>query len=880
MVGGGSRREEAPVINSSNVFAALGSLKKKKKKPEILRRNRLHPRGEPPRPLPPPLPPPHNSRRKRRFSGPRRHSRRSHGLTLTTRMMTTTTPSPLHLNPFGALLLLLQLNPRPMLSPVAWIATRLGKGGLAELFMFSHSVGVLIVLSVFYIMLDILFDNEDPGFWSCSGYLALGSLSESDSEIEGLDDAEDEHENDLEVPVEPETVVKKPREPSLSTKETEEQLSKKELKKKELEAVLAELGLQKEPGSQADSHGNMIAEKKVEDRNGELEKKENATSESKNAKKKKKDKSSKEQKESQNLPDSVADGKTTTETAGTGKAEDAPVTDVKERHKKVASMKKKKSRRWMLLLGVQGLPWQREKIRRLTTISSLCGKQADKWQSTFYHIGKNKIVFDIAECRTVSGVAGPLDTLDKVKAAIVNSQTLEEVARLKKVRDLSSHLNALAESETEGVQGAAATGVFLFPEPEGLYLVLGLIVVVALCLVTTLRLLIVAGDRSTSFTQLKVGPRFGLLVSMENHQLYTNKDEVKRVEEGRIIISDAILGTTRRKVKVLEVSNNHIEEVQRQIRCFDNSLRLSSQHFLQGLVYFCEGETWVFIYQHYDNDLADVWVEDWDKFKLYLKQFLQALAILYEGNNMYHGNIKDYSLVISGDRAFVSGVEGNHLPDGFQDQFFTDEMEALREVLLQNLDQSPKEIDLFLDFVSTCESWNMIFCHPIFLDFQHKLYYFLIANQYLNEHLRGIAYAQQLSSIIEGLLQNWGVYKVNWLNGVNRVNDPVMMQRLNSGNYRNCGTVTLVFLRFVRNCIAHLDMRQKRQLEQKIPPWEFILTKVSLVERRPENYEAVTVCPLSSVSSLVRFAEEPQMFAVEFSDGCPIHVCNVMLLQL
>ncbi|KAL4397919.1 hypothetical protein AHAS_Ahas01G0240000 [Arachis hypogaea] len=65
----------------------------------------------------------------------------------------------------------------------------------------------------------------------------------------------------VESPIEPETVVKKPREPSLSTKETEEQLSKKELKKKELEeleAVLAELGLQKEPGSQADSHGNMM----------------------------------------------------------------------------------------------------------------------------------------------------------------------------------------------------------------------------------------------------------------------------------------------------------------------------------------------------------------------------------------------------------------------------------------------------------------------------------------------------------------------------------------------------------------------------------------------------------------------------------------------
>ncbi|CAK9172284.1 unnamed protein product [Ilex paraguariensis] len=53
---------------------------------------------------------------------------------------------------------------------------------------------------------------------------------------------------------------------------------------------------------------------------------------------------------------------------------------------------------------------------------------------------------------------------------------------------------------------------------------------------------------------------------------------------------------------------------------------------------------------------------------------------------------------------------------------------------------------------------------------------------------------------------------------------------------------------------------------------QLILTKVSLVERRPENYEAVIVRPLSVVSALVRFAEEPQMFAIEFNDGCPIHV--------
>ncbi|PSS20887.1 DnaJ subfamily C like [Actinidia chinensis var. chinensis] len=53
---------------------------------------------------------------------------------------------------------------------------------------------------------------------------------------------------------------------------------------------------------------------------------------------------------------------------------------------------------------------------------------------------------------------------------------------------------------------------------------------------------------------------------------------------------------------------------------------------------------------------------------------------------------------------------------------------------------------------------------------------------------------------------------------------------------------------------------------------QLILTRISLVERRPDNYEAVIVRPLSSVSSLVRFAEEPQMFAVEFNDGCPVHV--------
>ncbi|XP_004287095.1 PREDICTED: dnaJ homolog subfamily C GRV2-like [Fragaria vesca subsp. vesca] len=53
---------------------------------------------------------------------------------------------------------------------------------------------------------------------------------------------------------------------------------------------------------------------------------------------------------------------------------------------------------------------------------------------------------------------------------------------------------------------------------------------------------------------------------------------------------------------------------------------------------------------------------------------------------------------------------------------------------------------------------------------------------------------------------------------------------------------------------------------------QLILTKVSVAERRPEDYEAVMVRPLSAVNALVRFTGEPQMFAIEFNDGCPIHV--------
>ncbi|XP_015572580.1 histone-lysine N-methyltransferase SETD1B isoform X1 [Ricinus communis] len=173
-------------------------------------------------------------------------------------------------------------------------------------------------------------------------------LLESESEVEGLDevddDVEEDHENEheLEAPV----FIKKPPEES-TRKESERQLSKKELKKKglqELDAVLAELGYNKqETSSQDDFH--VVQEKKTEN-DREVEKKGNAHGESKSSKKKKKkEKTSKEAKESHGQPHDEDVGNGIHETAETEQVDDAPAVDVKARLKKVASAKKKKSSR-------------------------------------------------------------------------------------------------------------------------------------------------------------------------------------------------------------------------------------------------------------------------------------------------------------------------------------------------------------------------------------------------------------------------------------------------------------------------------------------------------------------------------------------------------
>ncbi|KZV31642.1 nucleolin-like [Dorcoceras hygrometricum] len=181
----------------------------------------------------------------------------------------------------------------------------------------------------------------------------LDPVEESESEdellIEGDDDVEEEPEIDAEVPAHTESITKIPVEHSPAPKEAERQLSKKEMKKKELaelDALLADFGISQKEKAE-DELADATREKKDGQLNEAAEKKENAPAESKSAKKKKKrDRVAKEVKEPQDQPQhdgSDFPNGQESNTVAQEVEEDASAVDLKERLKKVASSKKKKS---------------------------------------------------------------------------------------------------------------------------------------------------------------------------------------------------------------------------------------------------------------------------------------------------------------------------------------------------------------------------------------------------------------------------------------------------------------------------------------------------------------------------------------------------------
>lgn len=176
------------------------------------------------------------------------------------------------------------------------------------------------------------------------------SESEEDILDEGDEEVEEEHDQESEVQVPPEPEVMKAPEVSSAPKEAEKQLSKKELKKKDLaefEAMLADFRVDPQTDNAQDELRDATKVKKDGDAGGvgDDEKKESLPLESKSAKKKKKkDKSSREVREPEDQPNSSNVTNGLGENAGAENAEeDASAMDVKERLKKMASVKKKKS---------------------------------------------------------------------------------------------------------------------------------------------------------------------------------------------------------------------------------------------------------------------------------------------------------------------------------------------------------------------------------------------------------------------------------------------------------------------------------------------------------------------------------------------------------
>ncbi|KAK4756568.1 hypothetical protein SAY87_006695 [Trapa incisa] len=169
---------------------------------------------------------------------------------------------------------------------------------------------------------------------------------ESESEDDILDgeddDVEDEHDYEPEVAVHLEPVMKPAEIPA--AKETERQLSKKERRKKELaelEALLADFGVgQQDTNGQDRTHNASL--RKEEEFDERKEKKESAPGDSKISKKKKK---AREPQQKSNSFVDVSDKPEVdnTETKAEKPEEEESAFDMKERLKKITSMKKKKS---------------------------------------------------------------------------------------------------------------------------------------------------------------------------------------------------------------------------------------------------------------------------------------------------------------------------------------------------------------------------------------------------------------------------------------------------------------------------------------------------------------------------------------------------------
>ncbi|KAM3378777.1 hypothetical protein P3S68_011190 [Capsicum galapagoense] len=219
-------------------------------------------------------------------------------------------------------------------------------------------------------MRDRKFNGKGKGSNKEHKLLQYLEIESENNLLDEDEDVEEENDHESEVPEHTEPVGQK-IEASPAPKEAERQLTKKEIRKKELaelEALLADYRVEQEEKGSSDLPSNSFAscidgvefsksfsiitnvtneKKEGGDQQGEdMEKKNAATIETKSAKKKKKkDKASKEVKESVDQSNNVDATIRPGETGRAGQVEDVSAVDMKEKLKRVALAKKKKFRK-------------------------------------------------------------------------------------------------------------------------------------------------------------------------------------------------------------------------------------------------------------------------------------------------------------------------------------------------------------------------------------------------------------------------------------------------------------------------------------------------------------------------------------------------------
>ncbi|GJR92239.1 DnaJ homolog subfamily C GRV2 isoform X1 [Tanacetum coccineum] len=803
MAGGGVRKDDGVSFNSTNVFAALGSLKKKKSKSEGVSKK-----------------------------GKKKEAK-------VEKEQVFWAPAPLNVKSWA------DVDDEDdddyyatTAPPPVWGGAGVGK---------DEKVAPVEKL---FIELRIAYDAALPGFgiMFCCFYPPDSNLlmQESESEDEGLDEIDDDHdeENDHEpeTVAEKEPVVQKPAEKEpVVPKDSDRQLSKKELKKKELaelEAMLAEFGLAENNG-QEDSRGG--TQEKVENRNGDPEKKDKnvPAGESKTSKKKKKkDKSSKDAKEQvSNVPDT---GNSASEATGSEKVEGLSGTDVKEKIKKVAAAKKKKSNKEMDAAARAAASEAAARNARLAA--------AKKKEKNHYNQQPRLKTWDVKKFGSKGrNAVGVVHKAVKMGERRGDEDDVAAIVLIGKWIGVEEALGANQSRQRPSAPAATTTGLwsFLRPNPPKPYSLHYLQPQMDFVFRHTSNN---NPEPSTSAPQVLPVAAVSVLEEAEYLARYlvikhSWRGRYKRIlcisNQSIVTLDPATLSVTNsydvsgdfesaapiigKDENTLEFSVNVRTDGRGKFKGmkFSSRCRASILTELHRIRWGKIGTVGEFSVLHLRRKTAE-----WAPYKLKVTYVGVELVEPKSGDLRWCLDFRDMdspAIILLSDAYGRKNAE----PGGFvlcalygrKSKAFQAASGTSNSTIVANLTKTAKSTVGVSLSVESSQS--------------------LTVNDYLQRRAKDGVGAEETPC------GGWSV------------------MRLRTAAHGTLGAPRLGSMLGPKGGLGEHGDAVSRQL---------ILTKVSLVERRLDNYEAVIVRPLTAVGSLVRFAEEPQIFAIEFNDGCPVHV--------